>query len=60
MKKRLRKKRMFEPKRFYRIGNRYISEVCFDIRHKTDFARLTYPQRKKAIYKLKNKEVNKC
>lgn len=60
MNKRQRKKQIFEPKRFYRTGNRYISEAWFDIRHETDFAGLSYPQRKKAIYKLKNKEVNKC
>jgi hypothetical protein len=60
MKKRLKRKRMFEPNSFYRSAKRYLSELIFDEKHNIEPFYRTYNQRKKAIYELKNKEVNKC
>jgi len=60
MKKRLIKKIKVEPKRVYRIIKRYFTELYFDEKHNIKPLDKTYNQRKKAIYELKNKEVNKC
>jgi len=51
---------MFEPNSFYRSAKRYLSELIFDEKHNIEPFYRTYNQRKKAIYELKNKEVNKC
>jgi len=59
MKKRLKKKEMFDSKRIYRIIKRYFSELYFDEEHNIKPLDKTYNQRKKAIYKLKNKAKNR-
>lgn len=59
MKKRLRKKEMFDSKRIYRKIKRYFTELYFDKKHNIKPLDKTYNQRKKAIYELKNKAKNR-